>query len=141
MRFVLDTNVLISAALLPASKPRKALDVAFRLGTVLVSGPTLTELFSVLERPVFRKYIDEADVLSFRAGIARQTELVEVNIQITACRDQRDDKFLELAVSGEAACIVSGDADLLALDPFRGIRILTVQAFLDLYLQQSGKSH
>lgn len=51
--------------------------------------------------------------------------------EITACRDPKDDKFLELAVSGQATCIVSDDDDLLALDPFRGIRILSVDQFLD----------
>jgi predicted nucleic acid-binding protein len=42
-----------------------------------------------------------------------------------------DDKFLETAIAGEADCIVTGDGDLLALDPFRGLRILTARAFLE----------
>jgi uncharacterized protein len=49
---------------------------------------------------------------------------------IRACRDAKDDKFLELAVSGRAAYIISGDDDLLVLHPFRGIAIMTAAEFL-----------
>jgi predicted nucleic acid-binding protein len=56
--------------------------------------------------------------------------LVDVTERVAACRDPKDDKFLELAVSGRASCIVSGDKDLLALHPFRGIAILNPAAFL-----------
>jgi predicted nucleic acid-binding protein len=57
-------------------------------------------------------------------------ELVTITERIAAaCRDPTDDKFLELAVNGRADLIVSGDADLLALDPFRGIPIITPTAY------------
>jgi predicted nucleic acid-binding protein len=49
---------------------------------------------------------------------------------VHACRDARDDKFLELAVNGRAAYIISGDADLLVLHPFRDIAIMTAAEFL-----------
>ena len=64
---------------------------------------------------------------------------VEVSAKITACRDPNDDKFLELAVSGLATHIVTGDQDLLVLDPFQGISILTPHAFLDLLLPPPQK--
>jgi predicted nucleic acid-binding protein len=57
-------------------------------------------------------------------------ELVTITARIAACRDPTDDKFLELAVNGHADLIVSGDADLLALNPFRGIPIVTPATFL-----------
>jgi predicted nucleic acid-binding protein len=55
-----------------------------------------------------------------------------VNVQINSCRDPKDNKFLEVAVSGQATQLITGDADLLVLDPFQGIRILSPQEFLDL---------
>ncbi len=58
-------------------------------------------------------------------------EWVTVAGRIRVCRDPDDDKFLETAINGEASCIVTGDADLLALDPFDGLRILTPRAFLE----------
>ena len=59
-----------------------------------------------------------------------ESELVEITEVVNACRDPKDDKFLELAVSGRATHIISGDDDLLALHPFRGIAILTPQDFV-----------
>lgn len=114
------------------SKPRQTLDRAFREGTVLLSFATLAELYDVLHRKQFRRYIDEEDARSFVASLARESEWVDVNVQIRACRDPKDDKFLEVAVSGRATQLITGDADLLVLNPFQGIRILSAQEFLDL---------
>jgi predicted nucleic acid-binding protein len=50
---------------------------------------------------------------------------------ITACRDSKDNKFLELAVAANASCIITGDKDLLALNPFRGIPILNAVDFMN----------
>jgi len=132
LRCVFDTNVLVSALLLPDSKPRQALDRALRDGKVLLSFATLAELYEVLSRKHFRRYVDEEDVRSFVAALARETAWVDVRERITVCRDPSDDKFLELAVEGNATHIVTGDSDLLALNPFQGIQILPPQSFLAL---------
>lgn len=131
MRCVFDTNVLVSALLLPDSKPRQALDVATRSGTLLLSFATLAELYEVLSRKQLRRYVDEEDIRNFLAALTREAEWVDVDVQIRACRDPKDDKFLELALSGRATHIVTGDKDLLALDPFRNIPIVSPKTFLD----------
>lgn len=130
MRFVFDTNVLVSALLLPNSKPRRALDLALKQGKLLLSFTVLAELCEVLSRKRFRRYVDEEDIRTFVAVLTREAEWVDVDVRITACRDPKDDKFLELAVSGQATHVVSGDSDLLALNPFQGITIVTPQALL-----------
>jgi len=132
LRCIFDTNVLVSALLLPDSKPRQALNRALREGKVLVSFTTLAELNEVLSRKRFRRYVDEEDVRSFLAALTREADWVDVGIQIQACRDPKDDKFLELAVSGQGTHIVTGDTDLLALNPFRGIEILPPHRFLEI---------
>jgi putative PIN family toxin of toxin-antitoxin system len=131
---VFDTNVLISALLLPESKPRHALDLALSKGRVLLSFVALAELYEVLNRKRFRRYVDERDIRSFLAALTREMQWVDVDVQITACRDPKDNKFLELAVSGNGTHVISGDADLLALHPFQGIEILTPHRFLELSL-------
>jgi putative PIN family toxin of toxin-antitoxin system len=130
LRCVFDTNVLVSALLLPDSKPRQALELALQKGRVLLSFATLAELYEVLGRKKFLRYIDEEDIRSFLAALTREAEWVEVNVRIAACRDPKDDKFLELAVSGNATHIITGDSDLIALNPFRGIEILPPHRFL-----------
>lgn len=129
-RYVLDTGVIVSAVLLPRSVPRRAVDLAFARGIVLASADTIGELDEVLRRPKFNRYLREEERLLFLAAFIRDAKVVEVTERLTACRDPKDDKFLELAVSGNATCIVSGDDDLLVLNPFRGVAILTPQEFI-----------
>ena len=131
MRFVFDTNVIVSAALLAGSVPRQAFDKARGRGTMLISAPVLLELSEVLSREKLNKYLLESERMRFLVALLRETELVEITTPITACRDAKDNKFLELAVCGNADYIVSGDEDLLVLNPFRGIPILTPRNFLD----------
>src|SRR5438552_870834 len=125
LRTVIDTNVAVSAALLPRSVPRQAFDAAASRGRLLISEATIVELEEVLRRPKFDKYVAEKKRLEFLAGLVRDAELVEIAETIRECRDPSDDKFLEAAVNGHANHIVSGDPDLLALHPFRGIVVAT----------------
>lgn len=131
-RTVIDTGVAVSAVLLPRSVPRRAFDRAVARGRLLHSDATVAELDEVLRRPKFDKYITEAERLEFLAGVVRVAELVSVTETVRACRDPRDDKFLELAVSGGATHLVTGDADLLVLHPYRGVVIVPPQDFLAL---------
>lgn len=94
----------------------------------------LPELYEVLARRKFRRYVEEEDIRIFLAALTREAQWVDVDVQIAACRDPKDDKFLELAVCGHATHIISGDSDLLVLHPFQGIPILTPHGFLDLSL-------
>lgn len=130
-RFVFDTSAIISAALLKRSVSRKAFDKALDEGEFLVSAETIDELNQVLGRVDFRKYVTEDERLEFLAVLLREATFVEVTVHVGECRDPRDNKFLELAVSGDAVCTASGDQDSLVLHPFRGIPIVTPRGFLD----------
>ncbi|MBE7473763.1 MAG: putative toxin-antitoxin system toxin component, PIN family [Anaerolineales bacterium] len=127
--FVFDTNVIVSALLLKHSVSRQAFDMAFASGELLLSLAVISELNEVLKRKQFDKYILEEERMQFLAVLVREATLIEITETITECRDPKDDKFLELAIGGKAACIVSGDKDLLVLHPFRGIPILTPVGF------------
>jgi len=128
---VFDTNVLVSALFSDRSAPGRAFFTALGTGTLLVSEETVTELADVVGRPKFDRYVTAEERGRFVAALVRRAELVEVPAPVVACRDPRDDKFLSLAVSGSASVIVSGDADLLVLHPFRGIPILSPATFLE----------
>ncbi len=130
-RFVFDTSAIISAALLKRSVSRQAFDKALSEGELLLSAETIDELNQVLGRADFARYVTEDERMEFLAVLLREATLVEITTHVGECRDPRDNKFLELAVSGEAVCIVSGDQDLLVLHPFRGISIVTPHDFLD----------
>ena len=130
-RVVVDTNVLISALLQPNGRTAAVLE-AIRAagGALLFSDETFAELTSRLMRPKFDRYADQTTRQRFLADLAGVADWVALTGGVRACRDPDDDKFLETAIKGEADCIVSGDGDLLALDPFEGVRILTPRDFL-----------
>ncbi len=130
-RYVFDTNVVVSAVLFSIGKPARALFAALDIGEVLVSADVVHELNDVLSRDKFERYASEEDRARFLHSLLREARLVEIKETIQECRDPKDDKYLELAVSGEATCIVSGDDDLLSMHPFRGIPIMTPSEFLE----------
>ena len=130
MRFVFDANVIASAALLAVPFPVRAFDKALDEGTILISVLVLLELAEVLSRKKLNKYLPEEGRMRFLFALLKEAELVEITEAVTDCRDVKDNEFLELAVNGKADYIVSGDDDLLVLNPFRGVPILTPREFL-----------
>ncbi len=128
-RIVLDTNVVLSALLFSGSVPAKALLKAQK-GIVLSSDATRVELIDVMSRSRFDRYVAREIRQRLTAQYVNASVAIDISAPIHACRDPRDDKFLEVAVHGRANVIVTGDADLLALHPFRGIEILSPADFL-----------
>lgn len=129
MRVVIDTGVFISAAIKAQTVPSIAVHRAAQREVLLKSRSTEAELMEVIARPYLARLIalDARDRLGEMMATA---ELVSITERVAMCRDPKDDKFLELAVNGKADVIVSGDADLLVLNPFRGIPIVPPAMFL-----------
>ncbi len=130
VRAVFDNNVLVSAALL-AGIPRKAFDKLLERGSVLVSVPVLLEIADVLNRPKFDAYVTQDERMRFMVSFLKVAEMIEINETFNVCRDPKDDKLLDLAICGEASFIVTGDKDLLVLNSFRGVEIITPRELLD----------
>ena len=128
-RLVLDTNVVLSGLLFPGSTPGRALYKAQEC-VVLASDVTRQELTEVMDRSRFDRYVERDIRQRLVAEYLKATVAVDIPFPIRACRDPRDDKFLEVAMHGRADAIMTGDADLLALHPFRGIAILTPAEYL-----------
>ena len=131
-RIVIDTNVLVSATILPTSVPRQAVDSALNDGIVLLSEATFGELKETLFRPRFDEYISVKERELFLAQLGQSAEFVPIIQRVRECRDPKDDQILDVALNGRADVIVTGDEDLLALHPWRGIAIVTPREYLDL---------
>lgn len=133
MRAVIDTNIFIRALINPRGIVWSLLE-RWRAGqfTLVYSAAILDEIITVLRRPRMgaRYNIDEDAIEGLRRRIVGDGAVVVPSRMIRACRDPRDDMFLEAAVAGQADVIISGDQDLLVLDPFEGIRIVGAAAFL-----------
>jgi putative PIN family toxin of toxin-antitoxin system len=124
-RLVLDTNVLISAALSSSGAPSLLLNSLHRTRVVLVfSDPTMAELTSRLMLAKFDRYVDRDTRLRFLAEIDAVAEFVGISGAPMGCRDRSDDQFLETALAGNCRLVVSGDRDLLEMHPWHEVQIL-----------------
>lgn len=130
LRIVLDTNIFISGLLLSASKAQQVFDQVTESQILLMSDSTFVEIYQTFIRSKFDKYVSLEKRLNFIGSLRQKAEIVNVTETITICRDAKDNKFLELAVSGKADLIITGDQDLLVLNPFKNIEIITVNEFL-----------
>lgn len=127
---VFDASAVVSAALREDSMPERALLHAEAADLFALSAEVDAEITEVLGRPRFARAVTAArrvrilDILRGGAVWFSPTE------RVTDCRDAKDDKYLELALAAGAGTIVRGDADLLVLDPWRGVRIFKPATYL-----------
>ncbi len=129
--FVFDTNVLLNAAMNTRSASHTAFLVALRKGYIVYSESTLAELKEKIYLPKFDKYAPLARREDFYYKYEAAAYPTVIKHTIKACRDPKDDQFLELAKSADADCIITKDNDLLVLHPFEGIPIFNVTHFLN----------
>jgi putative PIN family toxin of toxin-antitoxin system len=122
--------VLVSAHLLENSVSKEEVDLAFSSFFILYSAETLQEFESVLLRSKFDRYLSidsRKEAIAYFSKIAIPTT---VKSSFELCRDPKDDKYLQLAFDGNADFLITGNQDLLVLNPFHGIRILSPSEFL-----------
>jgi putative PIN family toxin of toxin-antitoxin system len=126
VKLLLDTNVLV-AALIARGVCSDLLEHCVRQHVVISSRPLLDELGDVLTRKFRQRAVDVRAALRLfeETFMLVAPDVLEPPI----CRDPDDDVVLATARSGECAAIVTGDQDLLILDPFQGIRVLAPSAF------------
>ena len=127
---VIDTGVLVSAAIRPQSVPALALERALLHYEVCVSQATFAELQVVLRRSKFDRYASPEARQAFVEGLLQHVRMVEVTQLVSDCSDPKDDKFLALALAVNAEMIVASDPHLTQMHPWRAIPILPPAAFL-----------
>jgi putative PIN family toxin of toxin-antitoxin system len=135
MRVVVDTNILVSFAIRPNPDFERIFDHIAAHCVSLVSEGTIAELFDVLTRDKFRRYIPLDQSIEYVEWYFGASEPVIVAEHVIACRDPKDDKFLSLAVAGKADCIIAGDQHLLEMVKFRGIPVYRPAEFIRLFIE------
>jgi putative PIN family toxin of toxin-antitoxin system len=125
LQFVIDTNVLVSSVLIKKSSSDAALKKARSLGSLLFSEATFQELQITLSRSKFDRYVSLQVRSEFIFRLRLASELVEILERVDLCRDEKDNKFLEVAINGRADYLITGDNDLLVLRPFQDVKILS----------------
>jgi uncharacterized protein len=127
---IVDTGVLVSAAIRPQSVPALALERALLHYEVCASMATFAELQTVLLRSKFDRYASAATRQLFVQGLSQHLRMVEVTQHVTDCIDPKDNKFLALALAVGAEMIIASNPHLTQMHPWRGIPILPPVAFL-----------
>ena len=128
---VVDTNVLISAGLLPQSTTAQALALAVEHFVIAQNQDTWHELETRIARPKFDRYFGEFGRLRHLIKIAQSVEFIEVTAQAFVSRDKSDDKFLALAIDAGACWVIFGDPDLKDVHVYKGVEVLSPAQFLD----------
>jgi putative PIN family toxin of toxin-antitoxin system len=132
-RVVIDTNVFISALLNPLGTPKKVINITVSQFTILQSEATYQELATRISKKKFDKYLEKDDRLDFLSSLKNRSLFVDIWHETRVCSDLDDNKFLELAVSGMAQYIITGDKELLILNTYQGIPIITPAEFLVIF--------
>lgn len=135
-RVVADANVLVSAALARSPQAPSVLTLEAALDgrvELVTSRLLLREVTMVLARPRLRKYVSPDEATRFVADMAAQTTLLgDVPGPPAVCRDPRDDYLVALAEAGGAEAIITGDLDLLAIDPGQlTVEVITPRQFVE----------
>ena len=127
---VFDASALVSAALKAGSVSERALLRAEEVDVLALSTAVDAEIADVLSRPKFARAISPLRRQHFLAILRGVAVWFDPTVRVTDSRDDKDNKYLELALAAGAEIIVSGDQDLLLLDPWRGVRILSPADYL-----------
>jgi uncharacterized protein len=130
LRFIFDTNVLVSVLLFDGNTPDQALKKGFAIGEVLFSVDMKKELERILNKRKFDHYVPNEDRLLFVKIFSEKVIFAKSMQKFSICRDPKDDMILELAISSQVDYIITGDIDLLVLNPFYKTKIVTPFEFL-----------
>ena len=128
---VVDTNVLISAALSSQGTPAKLLRLILEEHTLVFSQPTFDELRTRLLRPKFDRYITLEQRQRLLHDFNASAHWVDLTPYPVYCRDPDDDKFIATALQAQAIWLISGDNDLLEAPITQSLRVLTPAQALD----------
>ena len=128
---VIDTNVLISAGLLPHSKSAQVLAIAVERFVIAQNEATWHELETRIARQKFDRYFEKDGRLRHMTQIAQSIKRFKSIARIEISRDHSDNKFIELATDSNSSIIISGDPDLKKIQVYKGIEILSPTLFFD----------
>ena len=134
---IFDASAVVSAALRANSVPEQALLHAEVTDIFALSVEVDAEIAEVLGRPRFAAAVSAGRRSRILSSLRDQAVWFAPSQRVSDCRDSKDNKYLELALASGAGAIVSGDADLLVLHPWRGTRILRPAD----YLAEAGGGH
>lgn len=134
IRVVIDTNVWIGFLI---GKTLSGLSEAMFNNKIkiLFSEELFDELVEVLQRPKFEKYFSRENITELISLLHSKAEQVEITKYFNDCRDPKDNFLLDLGISGNADYLITGDDDLLTMNPFHSLQIIDYRSFREILKQ------
>ncbi len=130
MRVVFDTNIFISAFVIPGSQAEKAILKIIKSGdSLIISKEIIDEVLSVLSLKFSRDREALSQIAVYLSEIA---ELVRPTERIRIFKDEPDNRIIECALQGKADVVVTGDKEMLKIEQFRETRIISLKEYLDI---------
>ncbi|MCP5501605.1 MAG: putative toxin-antitoxin system toxin component, PIN family [Leptospiraceae bacterium] len=131
MRVVIDTNLFISS-LLGKYTSEILNDITQKRYDLILSDKQLDEIIGVLKRPKFKKIIPYEKIEKLEILLKKVSFFVDVEGNISDCRDPKDNFLLEMGINARADFIITGDEDLLVLNPYKNIKIIKYSEFKEI---------
>lgn len=129
IRVIIDTNLWIS--FLITKDFSKLDDIIFsKKCTLVFSKELLEEFLDVSKRPKFRRFFSNKDIIELLETLEEHADFIDVKSETELCRDKKDNFLLSLSYDGKVNYLITGDKDLLVLNPFRKTIIITMSEFL-----------
>ncbi len=128
-RIIVDTNLWISFLISKNFDQFEQL-IYNRKVVLLFSRELIEEFIAVVSRPKFKRYFSKDDINELFTIMNKFSEVIKVKHKVDACRDKKDNFLLELARSGNANFLITGDKDLLSMKEFYGTKMITMNEFL-----------
>lgn len=128
MKVVIDTNIWISFFI--GKKLSKLSKIFLRSDfEFITSDLQVEEIRDVLYRSKFSKYFTTHEIEELLFLFLEITETIDIILTVKDCRDPKDNFILDIAINGSADYIITGDNDLLVMDPYKGVRIISYLEF------------
>lgn len=136
MRIVFDTNIFISAFVIPGSKAEEAYVRGLRGEFILFSSVAI--LTETAQKLRVKFGWEENKIRGFLKAVARVATIIKTRPHLHFLSDEPDNRILECAVAAKADIIVTGDKHLFSLKYFQNISVITLSHFLELLKNKEG---
>ena len=128
---VIDTNVLISAGLLPESRSAQVLALALRHFVIAQNDATWHELETRITRKKLDRYFGDEGRGRYLIKLAQSMQWFTGSARVAVSRDPSDDTFIGLALDAGAKILISGDSDLKEIKTHQGVEIMSPALFFE----------
>ena len=131
IKVIFDVNIWVSAFISPNMEKQVQAIILQDEVEIIACSYLLEELRQTLQRPKFKKYLSSERMLLATELVEQSSTFINLNSVVELCRDDKDNYLLSLAKDAQADFLLTGDKDLLVLNPFEKTQIIKLSDYLE----------